>query len=100
MRNDHPSPIYNYLEYAALDHKFHLTDNPFVYKDLKFLKGSWKEFDKVNDSTEFQVDVMQNKLYVVKWSAEGNTIVEMMFPVDYERLSMISRKRVGADYNK
>lgn len=94
LRNDHPSPIYNYLEYAALDHKFHLTDNPFVYKDLKFLKGSWKEFDKVNDSTEFQVDVMQNKLYVVKWSAEGNTIVEMMFPVDYERLSMISRKEL------
>jgi len=94
LREEHPSPIYNYIEYAALDHKLHITDNPFVYKDLKFLKGNWELLENVNDSTEFQVDVMQNKLYVVKWMADDKTIVDMMFPVDYERLSMVSRKEL------
>lgn len=94
IRKEHPSPIYNYIEYAALDKKFHFTDNPFVYKDLKFLKGGWKDLDQVNDSTAFQVDVVQKKLYVVKWNDGDKDIVEMMFSVDYERLSMVSRKEL------
>lgn len=94
LRDEHPSPIYNYIEYAMLDNQFHFTENPFVYKDMKFIKGNWKDMEQVSDSTAFEIGVIQNKLYVVKWNLNNGKSVELMFPINYERLSLTNRKEL------
>lgn len=94
LREEHPSPIYNYLEFALLDHLNHFTENPFVYKDLKFIKGGWNDFSMINDSTAFGIETHQNKLYVVKWYLNDSKTVEVMFPINYERLSLVNRKEL------
>lgn len=94
LRTEHPSPVYNYMEFAMLDHKYHFNENPFVYKDMKFIKGSWKDMESINDSTAFSIEVLQNKLYVIGWFVDNVKIVELMIPINYERLSMVNRREL------
>lgn len=94
LRDEHPSPIYNYIEYAMLDNQFHFNENPFIYKDMKFIRGNWKDMEQVTDSTAFEIGVIQNKLYVVKWNLDDGETIELMFPINYERLSLTNRKEL------
>ena len=55
LRQLNPSPVYDYLEYAWLDHTFKLSDNPFLYQNLKFEDGNWKQLEQVTDSVPFSV---------------------------------------------
>ena len=41
MRTLLPSPIYDYLEFAALDHKYHINENTLQQQNIKFHNGSW-----------------------------------------------------------
>lgn len=94
LREDHPSPIYNYIEYAMLDNQFHFTENPFVYKDLKFIEGDWTDMETITENTPFEINVYQDKLYVVRWLLSDKKNVELMFPINYERLSLTNRKEL------
>lgn len=94
LRAEHPSPIYNYIEYALLDHRFHFSDNPFTYKDLKFIEGSWTDVETVSETTSFQIDAVQNRFYILTWLLNDRKKVSLQFPINYERLSLVNRKEL------
>lgn len=94
LRAEHPSPIYNYIEYALLDHKFHFSDNPFTYKDLKFIEGSWTDVETVSETTSFQIDAVENRFYILTWLLNDRKKVSLQFPINYERLSLVNRKEL------
>lgn len=94
LRQINPSPVYDYLEYAFLDHTFKISDNPFLYQSLKFEDGSWKLLEQVTDSMKFTVTSENGKRYRVEWTmGEGQQVV-ITFPIGYERLSMSSRREL------
>ena len=94
LRAEHPSPIYNYIEYALLDHKFHFSDNPFTYKDLKFIEGGWKDVENVGETTSFQIDAVQDRFYILTWFLSDSKKVSLQFPINYERLSLVNRREL------
>lgn len=94
LRSEHPSPIYNYIEYALLDHKYHFSENPFTYKDLKFIEGGWNDVETVSETTPFQIDAVQNRFYILTWLLSGSKKVSLQFPINYERLSLVNRREL------
>lgn len=94
LRKEHPSPVYNYIEYAMLDQKCHFTENPLIYKDLKFVTGSWKAMEEICDTTAFEIGVVQNKFYDIAWTTENAGRIELLFPINYERLSLVNRREL------
>lgn len=94
LRTEHPSPIYNYIEYALLDYKFHFSENPFTYRDLKFIEGGWNDVETVCETTSFQIDVIQDRFYVLTWLFSDSKKVSLQFPINYERLSLVNRKEL------
>lgn len=94
LRKEHPSPVYNYIEYAMLDRKCHFTENPLVYKDLKFVTGNWKAMESIYDTTAFEIGVVRNKYYDIAWTPENAERIEMVFPINYERLSLVNRREL------
>lgn len=94
LRTEHPSPIYNYIEYALLDHKFHFSDNPFTYRDLKFIEGGWNDVETVSETTSFQIDAVQDRFYILTWLLSDSKKVRLQFPINYERLSLVNRREL------
>lgn len=94
LRKEHPSPVYNYIEYAMLDQKCHFTENPLVYKDLKFVTGNWEVMETICDTTAFEIGVVRNKYYDIVWTLENAERIEMVFPINYERLSLVNRREL------
>lgn len=94
LRTEHPSPIYNYIEYALLDHKFHFSDNPFTYKDLKFIEGGWNDVETISEATSFQIDAIQDRFYILTWLLNESKKVCLQFPINYERLSLVNRREL------
>lgn len=94
LRKEHPSPVYNYIEYAMLDQKCHFTENPLVYKDLKFITGNWKVMETICDTTAFEIGVVRNRFYDIVWTPENAERIEIVFPINYERLSLVNRREL------
>lgn len=87
IRQLQPSPIYDFLEYALLDHTFSISDNPFTYKGFRFAKGSWDELQGVEEAMDLNISNIGGSSYQITWSKDGNTVVEVTFPVQYDMLS-------------
>lgn len=86
-------PVLDYLEFAALDQKAHISDNPFLYRTLEFLSGDWAMLDSVSPSTPCRVESRDNLHYVVSWKVpQGDLIVTI--PVDYNHLELMSRQEI------
>lgn len=94
VRELRPSPIYDYLEYALLDHLFSISLSKLTYKELKFIKGSWNEMKEVTDSTDVTISNEQNKHYRVIWNLPKNKDLEIRFPIKYDMLANSSRKEM------
>lgn len=93
VRQSMPSPVYDFLEYAVLDHHFRLNDNPLPLRQMKFISGSWKKLEAIAEKTDFGID-MQDGKYDVRWSNESGTLVEVIFPVNYELLLHDTRRNL------
>jgi len=99
LRKDNPLPIYDYLEFAYLDKLYKVSDNPLLYTDLRFTKGSWADMAAVGESTPCSISMTEDKHYSVSWTDEGGrTIAALTFPVDYERLAMTSRRELERNF--
>ena len=55
MRTLLPSPIYDYLEYAMLDHKYHINDNTLQHQKIRFLKGNWNDLASVRPTDDCNI---------------------------------------------
>ena len=94
MRNLQPLPIYDYLEYALLDHQYHISDNPLDNVNLKFIKGSWAQMSALSDSTECSISNLEGKYYKVTWTTNGRPLVVVTFPVSYDMLASSTRREM------
>lgn len=94
LRQTAPSPAYDYLEFACLDGKIKVTENPFVYKNLNIQGGTWDTIISVSTNSSCNISRLDNVAYKVEWnSADGKTIT-VTFPIGYEKLYMMSRTEV------
>ncbi len=89
-----PSPIYDYLEYAVLDQKYHISENNLQLQQLKFRKGEWKELQNITDTLRCTINNVEDKFYEVTWSDNEKEIVSVSFPINYELLANSKRKDI------
>ena len=100
IRSLQPSPIYDYLEYAALDKKFHISENTLQFNKLKFNKGNWDTLFLLGDTTTCNISNLGDKTYIVQWIKGGNVFLDLSFPVDYELLANSSRREMEVRFIK
>ena len=98
MRNMHPSPIHDYLEFAALDKKFQISENTLQLNKLKFSKGNWDMLYQLGDSCACTISNLGDKTYVVQWMKNEQVVVVVSFPVDYELLANSTRREMEAKF--
>lgn len=94
MRILQPSPIYDYLEYVTLDHKYRVSENNLQQKELKFVRGSWAQLEQLGDTLDCIIQNLQDKHYRVKWQQAGQDVVVVTFPISYELLANSSRREM------
>lgn len=88
-----PSPVYDYLEYGCLDNHLHLSEDPFVYKNVVFQQGSWDVLTRITEKIPCDITLLESKAYQVVWQ-DDKTSVDVVFPVGYERLYMVTRREL------
>lgn len=99
MREQNPLPIYDYLEHAYLDHLVGIDPNPLTYNNIQFKRGSWDSFSLINTKTDCSVEMIWDKMYSVSWKGkDGKVILNVVFPIDYERFAMVSRKELESNF--
>lgn len=98
VRHLQPSPIYDFLEYALLDHTFSISDDPFTYRSLRFTKGAWRDLQQVNDSTPVLISNIDGKHYKITWGSGKRTIAEVVFPIQYDMLSGSTHTEMEANF--
>ena len=94
MRQQKPSPVYDLLEYAALDRNVILTENDLQLQKIQFFKGSWSSLMDVLPTDACRLGTLSDKFYQVVWERNDNEIINLVIPIDYELLSNSSRREL------
>lgn len=94
MRQQKPSPVYDLLEYAALDRNIILTENDLQLQKIQFFKGSWSSLMDVLPTDACSLGTVSDKFYQVVWGRNDNEIINLVIPIDYELLSNSSRREL------
>ena len=100
MRTLLPSPIYDYLEYALLDYKYHINDNTLQQQKIRFRHGSWEDLEKITPADDCSIDNRDDKWYIVRWSHNSQEILSVAVPIDYELLSNSTRKEMEQNFSR
>lgn len=100
IRNIQPSPIHDYLEFAALDKKFQVSENTLQLNKLEFSKGNWEKLYQLGDSCACTINNLGDKTYVVQWMKDDQLVLEVSFPVDYELLANSTRREMETKFIK
>ena len=90
---NHP-PIYDFIEFAALDHVCRISDNPFMYKSMKIVEGSWDDLLQVNPNTLCTVNSQHGKSFEVQWEFTNEKRLVIEVPVEYDKLALMSRSEI------
>jgi len=98
MRTLVPSPIYDFLEYATMDHKYHINENTLQLQEVTFSKGSWQQLEQLGDTLPCTIDNIEEKSYKVTWHNDSADIVSVNFPVNYELLANSNRREIEARF--
>ena len=97
MRRQMPSPVYDCLEYAALDRCVIFTENDLLLQKIKFYKGSWQTLAGVQPTDACRITTQDHRFYRLVWSRNGHEIVDVVLPIDYELLSVSTRRELEKD---
>lgn len=100
MRTLLPSPIYDYLEFALLDHKYQINKNALQQQRIRFFKGSWEEMERITPSDVCTIDNRDDKWYIVRWSRNNQEILSVVVPIDYELLANSNRREMEQDFSR
>ena len=98
MRRLLPSPIYDYLEFAVLDHKYHISDNTLQQQKIRFYNGSWADLEQIRPSDNCSIDNRDDKWYIVKWTRDNQNQLAVAVPIDYELLANSTRKEMEQNF--
>lgn len=94
IRGLQPLPIYDYLEFALLDHLYKISDNPLDNVNLQFMLGAWSQMATLSDSSECSISNKDDKYYMVSWSVKGKEFVRVIFPISYDMLANSNRREM------
>lgn len=98
MRQQTPSPVYDCLEYAALDRHVIHTENDLLLQKIKFYKGSWQTLLDIQSTDACSITNQSDKYYQLIWSRNGRETVNVVVPIDYELLSVCNRREIEKDF--
>lgn len=98
MRTLMPSPIYDYLEFALLDHKYHISKNTLQQQRVVFSQGSWATLETIQETDECSIDNIDGKFYAVAWSRNAQPLVSLRIPINYELLANSSRREMESNF--
>lgn len=98
MRRSQPRPIYNFLEYALLNHVYRISENSLWESDIKFLKGTWTTLATIGNSAGCSITNIDNRAYDVAWQRDGQTVCEVMFPISYSLLYNSGRREIEQNF--
>ena len=101
MRLLQPSPVYDFLEYAALNWEYKINPNQLYLSKVIFKKGSWETLlhNKLYDY-DCYIENREDKLYVVIWKDGNKDIAVIGIPVDYELLNNDTRRNMERTFVK
>jgi len=90
MREDAPSPVYNFLERYALQASLPLKraktfERQMYEDDVTFTKGGITTLSTLwgKENVEFSLENLQNRMCRATWKQEGNVLCSVSFPVSY-----------------
>ena len=98
MRTLLPSPIYDYLEFALLDHKYHINENTLQRQKIRFRNGSWADLESVTPSDDCTIDNRDDKWYIVRWDRHDKAPLVVVVPIEYELLANSNRKEMEQNF--
>ena len=98
IRQQSPSPVYDCMEYAALDRLFIFTENDLLLQKIIFLKGAWESIIGIKPSDIFSITTQDDKYYQLVWSRDSCEIINVVVPIDYELLSGSSRRELEKSF--
>ena len=95
MRLLQPSPVYDFLEYAALNKKYKLEANQLNLSKVIFKKGSWETlFNEKLNECGCSIENREDKLYIVTWNKDEKEIAVIGIPIEYELLNNDTRRNM------
>lgn len=98
MRTLMPSPIYDYLEYALLNHKYRISENTLQEQKIRFRNGTWEDLEQISPESDCTIDNRDNKWYIATWNTATAKPLSVAIPIDYELLANSSRKEMEQDF--
>ena len=98
MRRLLPSPIYDYLEFALLDHKYHINENTLQQQKIRFFNGSWADLEQIRPSDNCTIDNREDKWYIIRWTRDSQNQLAVAVPIDYELLANSTRKEMEQNF--
>ena len=101
MRLLQPSPVYDFLEYAALNWKYKVNPNQLYLSKVIFRIGSWGTLLKEKLSEcDCYIENREDKLYVVSWKRGNKDIAVIGIPIEYELLNNDTRRNMERAFVK
>ncbi len=100
MRTLMPSPIYDYLEFALLNHKYRISENQLQEQKVRFRNGSWSDLEKIGPEDDCTIDNRDDKWYIVTWPRVSESPLSVAIPIDYELLANSSRKEMELSFSR
>ena len=99
MRVLEPSPVYDFLEYAALNWKYKINPNTLYLSKVMFQKGSWNTLlgERLKDLT-CSISNQDDKLYIVSWLRNEQEVAVVGIPIEYELLNNDSRRNIERQF--
>ena len=98
MRTLLPSPIYDYLEYALLNHQYQVSENTLQEQKIRFRNGSWDDLARISPKNDCVIENRDDKWYIVTWERPSNEPLSVLIPIDYELLANSSRKEMELNF--
>lgn len=98
VREQIPSPVYDFLEYAALDMLLGLSENTLQMERVHFFKGSWQTLRSIHPTDHCSIGTVKGEYYHVSWQRGDDDVVNMAIPIDYELLSNSTRRELGQNF--
>lgn len=99
MRALMPSPVYDFLEYAALNWKYKVNPNTLYLSKVLFRKGNWDKLLKGRlQECSCSISNQDDRLYIVTWQRNETDEVVLGIPIEYELLANDSRRNVERDF--
>lgn len=99
MRVLMPSPVYDFLEYAALNWKYKFNPNTLYLSKVIFKKGSWSTlFKEKLPECDCSISNEGDRLYIVSWQRDSQEVAVVGIPIEYELLSNDSRRNMEREF--